>query len=224
MKVEKYGIILRRLTESDIELVRFHRNSEFIKSKMFYQKTITAKEQKKWFQSINNDWNYYFLIDYKGKTVGLVHGTIDSYEERSARGGLFIWDKDALNSHLPVLASVCTTDLTFFIMEMKRTTAEVRKDNQVAIDYNLSFGYIITDEIDNESKIVMELSRENYLKSANKIREMVKKISKDTTDLSWEDITFQENIPEGLYKNLPTYLDKKLKMIYHVNYNDQNKI
>ncbi len=212
MRVEKYGITLRRLTEDDIELVRFHRNSDFIRSKMFYQKIISKEEQKAWFESINNDWNYYFLIDYKDKTVGLVHGTIESYEERNARGGLFIWDEVALNSHLPVLASVCTTDLTFFIMEMERTTAEVRMDNQVAVDYNLSFGYTILETNEEERKVFMELTRENYVTSSNIVRQMVKRIAKDTTDLSWDDITFPGVIPEGLYQNLPPYLDEKLKI------------
>ena len=58
MIIRKYGISLERLTEEDIELVRQHRNSEFIRKRMFYQKMITEEEQKKWFQSINNDFNY----------------------------------------------------------------------------------------------------------------------------------------------------------------------
>lgn len=214
MKVEKYGITLRRLTEDDIELLRFHRNSDFIRSKMFYQKIISAEEQKKWFASINNDWNYYYLIDYKGKTVGMVHGTIESYEDRNARGGILIWDETALNSPLPVIASVCVNDLTFFIMGMKVTTAEVRNDNKIAIAYNFSLGYTILEEIEKEGKIIMELTQENYILSAKKIRDMVKKISKDPVELSWDDIEFPVIIPDGLYQNLPPYLDKKLKLIY----------
>ena len=214
MRVEKYGITLRRLTEEDIELVRFHRNSEFIRSKMFYQKIISEEEQKKWFTTINNDWNYYYLIDYKGKTVGMVHGTIESYDERTAHGGILIWDKTALNSPLPVIASICVNDLTFLIMEMKVTTAEVRSDNTIAIVYNKGLGYTIVDEIVEEGKIIMELTKENYIQNAKKVREMVKKISKDPVDLSWDDIEFPENMPVGLYQNLPPYLDKKLKLIY----------
>jgi len=214
MRVEKYGITLRRLTEEDIELVRHHRNSEFIRLKMFYQKIISSEEQKKWFASINNDWNYYYLIDYKGKTVGMVHGTILSYEERTARGGILIWDKLALNSHLPVIASICVNDLTFLIMEMKVTTAEMRSDNKIAIAYNLSLGYTMLEEYVDEGKIIMELTKENYIKSAKKIRDMVKKISRDPVELSWDDIKFPAVMPAGLYQNLPAYLDEKMKLVY----------
>lgn len=214
MKVKKYGITLRRLTEDDIELVRQHRNSDFIRSKMFYQKIISAEEQQKWFTSINNDWNYYFLIDYKGKTVGMVHGTIESYEERTARGGIFIWDKVALNSPLPIMASICANDLTLFIIGMERITVEVRSDNKIALNHNRSLGYTVKEQIEAEGKVIMELTQDNYIQSSKKIRGMIKKISKDLVDLSWDDVELPSPLPEGLYQNLPPYLDEKLKLIY----------
>lgn len=211
MIVRKYGIELHRLTEDDIELVRKYRNSEAIRSKMFYQKTISEEEQKKWFASINNDWNYYFLIIHKGLKVGLVHGKIDSYETRTAQGGLFIWDETTLDSPVPVIASVCATDLTFFVMEMKVTTAEVRLDNQRAIQYNLSMGYDITQELPEEGKVLMELRRDNYLLRADKIRKTVKKLGKDSSDLSWKDLDMSTIKYPHLYQNLPQYLADKLK-------------
>jgi hypothetical protein len=212
MRVDKYGISLHRLTENDIELVRFHRNSDFIRTKMFYQKHISEEEQQNWFQSINNDWNYYFLIRYSDTIVGMVHGTINSYEEKTAKGGLFIWDEKALKSHLPVIASVVTTDLTFFVMQMENTTAEVRNTNKTAINYNLSLGYTIEWEDKKTHKVFMNLTKENYLRSAKQIRSLVKKISKDPSELSWNDITFPNPLPPGLYKKLPLYLSNNLKI------------
>jgi Acetyltransferase (GNAT) domain len=214
MKVKKYGITLRRLTKDDIELVRQHRNSDFIRSKMFYQEIISAEEQKKWFASINNDWNYYFLIDYKGKTVGMVHGTIESYEERTARGGIFIWDKASLNSSLPMIASICANDLTLFILGIKRITVEVRSDNTIALNHNKSIGYTVLEQIETDGKIIMELTKGNYIQSSKKIKEMIKKITKDSTDLSWDDVEMPASLPEGLYQDLPQYLNEKLKLVY----------
>lgn len=210
MIINKYGITLTRITEEDIEMVRYHRNSDFVRSKMFYQKIISKEAQKKWFQSINNDANYYFIIHYKNKKVGLVHGTITSFESKSAKGGVFIWEQEAINSHLPVLASVCMADMTFLIMDMNYTLAEVRMDNEKAIKYNISFGYKIVKELKNEKKVIMQLSKENYLAASNIVRQMVKRISNETTDLNWDDISFPEILPEKLYKNLPLDLTEKL--------------
>ncbi len=210
MIIKKYGITLERLTEADIELVRQHRNSELIRKRMFYQQLITEEEQKKWFQTINNDLNYYFLILHKGKKIGLTHANIDSYEEGVSHGGIFIWEPTAMQSHLPIIASVCATDLIFFLVKMKRSMAEVRADNKIALEYNQKFGYKIVTELSDNEKYVLELTPENYLETAKTIREMVKKMSGDFSELTWADIELPKKKPEGIYENLPLYLSEHI--------------
>ncbi len=210
MIIKKYGITLERLTEADIELVRQHRNSELIRRRMFYQKQITEEEQKAWFSRINNDLNYYFLILHKGKKIGLTHGNIDSYEKGISHGGIFIWEPTAMQSHLPIVASVCATDLIFFLVKMKKSYAEVRADNKIALEYNQKFGYKIVEELSDAEKFVLELTPENYLVTAKTIREMVKKMSGDFSELSWADIEIPKKKPAGLYEKLPDYLMEHL--------------
>lgn len=210
MIIKKYGITLERLTEADIELVRHHRNSELIRRRMFYQKQITEEEQKAWFSRINNDLNYYFLILHKGKKIGLTHGNIDSYEKGISHGGIFIWEPTAMQSHLPIVASVCATDLIFFLVKMKKSYAEVRADNKIALEYNQKFGYKIVEELSDAEKFVLELTPENYLVTAKTIREMVKKMSGDFSELSWADIEIPKKKPAGLYEKLPDYLMEHL--------------
>lgn len=210
MIIRKYGITLERLTKADIELVRQHRNSELIRNRMFYQKMISEEEQVKWFTSINNDFNYYFIIHHKNKKIGLIHGTVDSFEKGISRGGIFIWEPTAMQSHLPIVASVCATDLIFFLMKIKKSFAEVRADNSIALEYNQKFGYRIVDSLSDADKYVMELTPESYLQTAKPIRDMVKKMSGDFTELSWTDIEFPEKKPDGLYENLPSFLAEQV--------------
>jgi len=217
MIIKKYGITLARLTAEDIELVRIKRNSPAIQSKMFFQKPIAEQEQKEWFQSINNEKNYYFIIQSSGEKVGLIHGKIHSYDDKVAEGGMFIWDEKCLGSHIPVIASVCMADLTFFIMKMDKTIAEVRTDNLRALKYNLELGYHITEKLKDSNKVLMELTKESYFQSAKKIRETVKKIAKDHSDLSWEDIDITGVDFDKLYQNIPDYLKNEvIKKINHV--------
>ena len=210
MIIEKYGIVLKRLTEEDIELVRIKRNSPEIQEKMFYQKTISEQEQKEWFDSINNELNYYFVISYNGEKIGLINGKIHSYSGRVAEGGMFIWDERYIGSHVPVIASVCMADLTFLIMKMDKTIAEVRTDNPRAVKYNLDLGYHIVEKLKDSNRVLMELTKEIYLQNAAKIRETVKKISKDLTDLSWDDIDVDSENYEKLYRKLPDYLKNEI--------------
>ncbi len=210
MILRKYGLEFSRLRENDIELVRKMRNKTAIKNRMFYQKNISESEQKAWFQKINTIYNYYFIISNKGNKIGLIHGNVLSFEDRIAEGGMFIWDENSQKSHLPVISSICLADLTFLIMEMKKTKAEIRTDNPRAIDYNLKLGYEITEKIEDEKKLKMELTKKNYFEKAGEIRQMIKRIGRDFKDISWNDIEFTQDYPDYLYTGLPEYLQEKI--------------
>lgn len=196
MIIRKYGIELHRLTEADIELVRSYRNSEAIRTKMFYQKEITIEDQKKWFLGINNALNYYFLVIWKGKKIGLIHGEITSLDQKITTGGVFFWDEDVLLSYVPVCASIIMGDLTFYLLKMTRSTAVVRRDNNKALLFNSNLGYEISRK--ENQKIHLQLDLEGYKES--KLRLLVKRITKDHADLSWNDIELtaaeMENKPE----------------------------
>lgn len=213
MIIEKYGIKLIRLQQEDLELVRRMRNKTEISNKMFFQKIISKTEQQEWFKTINNAHHYYFVIEYKNRKIGLIHGKVHSYKSRIAEGGMFIWDETYQNSHLPVIASICLADITFLIMGMNRTKAEVRKDNTKAIAYNLKLGYSITEEVEAEQKVNMELTKEAYLEKASVLRQTVKKSTRETDDITWDDVYLSTQDMEELYPKLPKYLkeviDKK---------------
>lgn len=213
MIIRKYGIELERLTENDIELVRKMRNKKEISNRMFFQKKIGKTQQKKWFRSIDNPHNYYFLIKHNQKKLGLVHGKILSYTDKTAEGGIFIWEKSVWGTHIPVIVSICMADITFLILKMEKTNAEIRMDNRQAIDYNLKLGYEITEERSLENKLRMQLTKDNYFEKARSIRQMVKNISRDSNEISWNDIQFNTEMPAHLYTGLPTYLQTKIDRV-----------
>ena len=128
MIIRKYGIELHRLKEDSLEMLRQKRNEKSIREKMFYQEEITFDEQLKWFESINNIYNYYFVIHYKNEQIGLIHGKVLSYETRIAEGGIFLWNENYYNSVIPILSSVCMADITFLIMQFRvpRSAVELR--------------------------------------------------------------------------------------------------
>ena len=58
MIIRKYGLLLKRVQREDLELIRTKRNQRSVREHMFYQKTISKLDQEKWFDSINNIYNY----------------------------------------------------------------------------------------------------------------------------------------------------------------------
>ena len=217
MIIEKYNVSLRRLVKTDLELVRLERNSPAIRTRMFYQKEITEADQEKWFESIDNAMHYYFVIEAKGKRVGLLNGNIRSLEEGTIEAGIFIWDQQFLASRTAVASALCVLDFHFCLMDMKEIFIEVRTDNQKAIGFNEYLGFKRFKEEHEEGRVWLFLKKENYLKHTAKLRRGVMRAAKETSPLSWTNVRFSEvdlplilDLPEAIYRiilpSLPMYL------------------
>jgi hypothetical protein len=68
--LKQYGVTLTRIQEKDIELIRYWRNQSDIVNFMEYKNYIFPEAQKKWFASIDNKLNYYFIIEFENKKIG----------------------------------------------------------------------------------------------------------------------------------------------------------
>lgn len=215
MIIEKYGIRLCRLKEKDSELVRQNRNADHIRKFMDVQEIITEEMQRKWFHSINNIYNYYYIVEYKGEKIGLINGKNIDFEKRTSEGGIFIWDAKYIGTVIPVIASIVLTDLTFYINNFKKNYAKVLKTNERSSFYNKSLGYVSSNDFpENEQCIYYELTKENYTNHVVPIRKGIISLTKDASPLSYENISFEEDSPEEilkLYRGLPpdiqSYLD-----------------
>lgn len=180
MLIRNFGITLSRLTVEDIELVRYWRNSKDISRFMEYQKFITEEEQKKWFTSLNQLTDFYFLINYKGVKVGLIHTSHINWKEKAAEAGLFVWDKDYLGTHIPVLASIAMLEYFFNELGLQKYFAKVGRTNQVAIRYNTSLGFKLQQQsADSNGFDFYTLEKDNYLRVAEKLKKFAATLSSE---------------------------------------------
>ena len=184
MIVRKYGLVLRRLQTEDIELVRQKRNSEDIRRVMQFRDEITPEMQLKWFQSINNFNNYYYIVEYEGKKVALINDKNMDWEARTSESGLFFWDKDYIHTFLPILASLVLLDVGFYYLDWKTSFIHVMRDNFAAIGYAQQIGYELADGQEEVENQLYYLSRESFETKSRNIRRAAR--------------AFQENdYPEG---------------------------
>lgn len=212
MIIRKYGIELHRLIHEDIELVRQARNRDDIRLKMFDQRIIIPEQQEVWFESINNMYNYYYTIITQNKRVGIIYGKNMDYIKRENEGGMFIWDKNEINSGVSVKASVIMTDLTFNLLECKKNFVHIRQDNPQAKNYNIAMGYKQTS-----SPEWFYIDQEAYERKIQKLRYLVSN-GKDLSPVEAENFYFpQANRYHHLYKNLPNDIYQKIKKKYEAN-------
>ncbi len=163
MVIRKYGLELREVEFEDIEMIRQHRNSEAIRNKMIYRKTITRKEQLEWFKEVKGLKHSYYLIYKNDIALGLINGRNIDHEKKTSEGGIFIWDKNS-SYETSILASIILNDWNFFFNDFNLNYAQVLKSNQQAISYNKFMGYKLAKrKHENPDVIWMEQSKEDYV-------------------------------------------------------------
>jgi hypothetical protein len=162
MKLFKYEIMLKRITADDIELVRRWRNSDCVSKHMHFRGIISKEQQKRWFRSIDNINNFYYLIYYKEEPIGLYNDKNINWDERTSETGLFIWDDRYIDTHIPLMASLILSEMGFYIFEGKKSYVSVMESNKKSRDYTLNFGYKLCSGEEGKELQKYELTREQF--------------------------------------------------------------
>ena len=199
MQINRYGIALKRLSASDIELVRQWRNDPKIARHMFYKVVITPEQQREWFLSVNNVANFFFLIQHHQQPVGLINISSIDWDKGTAYTGLFIYDDHCLSSDVPVMASLAMLDTFFFVFGLQKVYAKVKGDNQVAHQYNSTLGFSRTKKIELGQGYEYELSQENYLVKAQNLRQAAVRLKGNQTTIEFHQ---QDEVNEFLTEKL----------------------
>lgn len=163
MKINKYGINLKSLGYDHLEELRKWRNSDFVKSCMFYQKKITEEDQIKWFDKIcKENKNKFFIISINSEKLGCcnLHLNTNKLGVHYAEGGIFFKDTISAGSLHAHKAIFILYDWGFSNYPIEYIYAQIRTDNKRAIRFNKSLGFKVTEE--NSDKTEMLLSREDF--------------------------------------------------------------
>lgn len=210
MIIEKGNIRYLRLKEEDIELVRKWRNHPSIQKNMVYREYITPEMQKKWFHSINNIYNLYFIVEYKGKKIGLINGKDIDWSDRSMETGIFIWNKHYRNSHIPTLCSMVFAEIGVTVWKIK-PKATILRSNESGLRYNKMLGFKVIEDDPDKEYVKVSLDK-------NDLGPIAKKLHAGLRLMMGEDpiiVTFEkEDLDSGLHDMVYQDYDKeKIKKV-----------
>ncbi len=195
--LEQYGVKLNRLQEKDIELVRYWRNQSDISNFMEYRDYITPSKQTNWFKSINNKLNYYFIIEYQNKKVGLINSKNYNPELGFSEGGIFIWDKNYIDSYVAIYSTLCFLNFIFDHLKIsKKSMARILKTNPRAIQYNKQIGYKLIPDQESIENQLYELSEEDYIKFGGKLNKAAELLNPGQEALKYTGVICDENLDE----------------------------
>jgi RimJ/RimL family protein N-acetyltransferase len=143
---------------------------------MEYREEITSEMQMKWFQSINNEYNLYYIINVEDKEIGLINIKDINKRRTEGEGGIFIWDDDYLKGDISFRAVCCLYDFAFLDLGITRIRGHILEDNKNAITFNKVLGLT---KVTDKSRIIgncdWELLPDNFLNS--KARKLIYRLS-----------------------------------------------
>jgi UDP-4-amino-4,6-dideoxy-N-acetyl-beta-L-altrosamine N-acetyltransferase len=169
MYIEKNNILFTRLQEEDIELLRHWRNHNSIKKYMVYREHITEEMQKKWFHSVNNNNNLYFIIEYKGKKIGLINGKDIDWEAKTMETGIFIWSKYYRKTHIPTICTMIFAEIGVGMWGLT-PTATILRNNERALKYNKMLGFKVIEDDPGKEYVRLSMEKESLGFIAKKLK------------------------------------------------------
>jgi len=184
MIVEQYGVKYVRVTEQDIELIRYWRNQPFIRDSMQFKEYITPEMQKIWFKKINNKYNYYFVIEVDNKKIGLLNCKDAEPNTRIAEGGIFLWDQTYWGSPIAGFAALTMLQCIFEIFKSGDSSiVTVAKTNIRALNFNIKIGYEIKNESTKSDFLKLILTKEMYYKKTIKLKRAAELFCKGNSEI-----------------------------------------
>jgi UDP-4-amino-4,6-dideoxy-N-acetyl-beta-L-altrosamine N-acetyltransferase len=186
MKWTRFGISLIRVREEHLELIRQHRNDPAIRKYMEFRDEITPEMQLQWFKAINNNENFYYIIEVNGDKIGLIHNKNISWETKVSESGIFIWDRNYLSTHAALFASLCFCEIGFYIFQGGDSVIKVRKDNHRAIEYNKLVGFELYEENHSDEFSLYILTKENFEKKSQRFRKLAMEMNNNDSRLYLE--------------------------------------
>jgi UDP-4-amino-4,6-dideoxy-N-acetyl-beta-L-altrosamine N-acetyltransferase len=169
--IEKYGIILRRITPEDLEQVRDWRNSDYIRSQMIFTDYITEQMQIKWFETVNNDQNYYFIAKYKNDDVGVIH--IKNIINNIGEGGIYLTNSKFENTDIFTRMVLCFNDYIFNVLKIDIMYSHVKCNNPKALSTSKAQGCVENKEKSTTEVVYFELNKVNYDKKTIRFKKIL---------------------------------------------------
>lgn len=173
MTITNYNITLKRVDSKDLELLRTWRNSDYVKTTMLYSEYITEEMQKKWFESIDNNQNFYFIAEFQNKKVGVIN--VKNIQNNSGEGGIYLASDEFENTDIVSRMVLCFNDFLFNELKLDYLYSHVKRDNKKASSSSKAQGCIENFKKSTEHVIQFKLLPENYNSKTKKIKTILNK-------------------------------------------------
>ena len=138
----KNDIVLRPLTDEDLEMVRQWRNSPDISRYMYTDNYISEDDQIAWFERIkNNPTCQYWIIEYERKSLGVVSVTEINKTYDSCFWAFYLGDTSVRGAGIGAKVEFHILEYVFNDLQLNKLRCEVLVSNEKVIKMHEKFGF-----------------------------------------------------------------------------------
>ncbi len=163
------------ISADNLELVRAWRNSDYVKSKMIFREEITAEQQQKWYLSVNNTKNLYYVAHFRNEAFAVMNFKDINWDMSEAEAGIFVGNPQYLCTETPALGALLLTFFAFNALGFLRINSRTLEDNKVVAAHNRALGY--TQLTSEGPSVFWTLLRDDFNKNTSKLMTAVKVLS-----------------------------------------------
>ena len=172
------GLALRSVELDDIQLLRYWRNLNHVRSMFLDSHIIGREEQRVWFSDVADSGSKFFIYSLDDVDVGVVSATKIDRTVGSFEGGIFCGNVDFLGHWINVWAVVSLYKFAFFELELQLATARIRLDNSTALRFNRLLGFRQLN--DNNSDVgLFELRIDEFTIQAKRLQAFLNQLIRD---------------------------------------------
>jgi len=132
------------MLEEHLEMVLKWRNSNHIRQYAVSREIITLQTHTKWFNTLKEKGDLYFIIEVNKKPIGLIWA--NNFQKDSCETGMYIYNTQMQNSLFAYRASLTLNKYLFQTKKLNSIVCEILNDNSRSIRFTLSLGYKITEK------------------------------------------------------------------------------
>lgn len=186
---------LRKIKESDLDILLQWRNSPRIHQMMLTDHLITAEEHKAWFERMRNGqipWGLVFC--YRGNPAGYNGFSIVDIKHQIYAPGSYLGDVHSIPSVSGLFMQFLSKEYAFFKMNAARLDITVLESNWKALKINKFFGYTLnctSEEYISEKGIHKSLIKGFLTKEQWKTHRQDMMIMLGIDKSNWEKVVFR---------------------------------
>jgi RimJ/RimL family protein N-acetyltransferase len=168
----------RKITLSDVELIRYWRNKRFVRDKLLTQDIISSENQKKWFSSLNSEFNQMFIYSLNEIDVGCVACKITDPEKKVFDISVYCGNSEYFGHPVNFLSMIFIHDFAFNNLRLNVCRTAIKVTNESSLKINMKLGYTYSKPY-NEYFDYYILHKSEYLEKKQKIMRILNKLNKE---------------------------------------------